>query len=94
MPKNNAEIEIEELKQRLAKLDALNSQFRKKIDSLADENDGLKKEMLTSHDIAASAKMSVLAAREKAKNSKECSKRMKQKYEKLAKKLTDLKKNN
>jgi FtsZ-binding cell division protein ZapB len=80
------QIEREELKERLAKSDAINSQFRKEIDALADENERLKKEMAASYEIIEGAKKSVRAAREKVKNAKECSKRIKRKNEMLIKK--------
>lgn len=81
------QIERDELKEKLAKSDAINSQFRKEIDALTDENEQLKKEMAASHEIIEGAKKSVSAAREKAKNAKECSKRIKHKNEELIKKL-------
>jgi hypothetical protein len=81
------QIERDELKERLAKSDSINSQFRKEIDALTDENESLKKEMAASYKIVEGAKKSVLVAREKAKNAKECSKRIKRKNEMLIKKL-------
>lgn len=81
------QIERDELKEKLAKSDAINSQFRKEIDALTDENERLKKEMSASYEIINGAKKSVQTAREKAKNAKECSKRIKRKHETLIKKL-------